>query len=119
MSVADIAQKHSVSTGTVYTERWIMKNDGEDVPAAPKPRQRPALTKDQIEEIKQRRADGETTTEIAAVMELDAEQVAKVMADGRHGKGDSRNKKSTFDSFDDAVKRLVAQGCSAGDIKSA
>lgn len=49
-------------------------------------------------------------------MELDAEQVAKVMADGRHGKGGQRQRKPT-ESFDDAVKRLVAQGCSAGDIK--
>lgn len=118
MAVADIAEKHGVTAGTVYTERWVMKNEGEQVPGAPKGREKPAdLTDDQIEEIKQRRGDGETTSEIAAVMELDSEEVAKVMADGRRRKSDRRAKDA--DSFDDKVARLVAQGCSVGDIKFA
>lgn len=112
LPVNSIALKHGVTAMTVYAHRSKMKAEGENVPAGNKPAS--TLTKDQIEEIRQRRADGETTSEIAAVMELDSEAVASVKADMRLGKGD-RNPAS-IETQEEKIQKMVAQGCGVGEV---
>lgn len=115
MSPGALASKYNMTVGSVYQLRSEMRKEGLTVP---KPRRLPKPTKEQEQEIRQRRANGETTTEISKAMELDYADVEHVKADMRvHGVGDKKPQKKVDLNIE--VKKLVDKGCSIGDINIA